>query len=237
MSNLNSRYIIKSSPTRTKFTEEYDNSEMSSISIKPEKHNLNFNNKNKPSTINNKKSNDNLKLKNNKNNSNHIIKHIDLNSSSINKKPVKNNKQQNKTKPKSQTAKPLKDKPSASITKNNKNKTKLGVKKPSTSVNKTLKNIKTVRNKNDFYCIRKLPFQRFVKQISQDISKNNNNDNFKFSKNAVNLLQAESENYIISLIEDAYLCTLHSKRVTLMIKDIRLARRIRGQNSMYFDFL
>lgn len=33
---------------------------------------------------------------------------------------------------------------------------------------------------------------------------------------------------MVGLFEDSYLCTLHSKRVTLMAKDMMLARRIRG---------
>ncbi|KOB86165.1 hypothetical protein PFDG_01798, partial [Plasmodium falciparum Dd2] len=43
-------------------------------------------------------------------------------------------------------------------------------------------------------------------------------------------LQTASEVYLVSLFEDAYLCSLHANRVTLMPKDIHLARRIRGRD-------
>lgn len=41
-------------------------------------------------------------------------------------------------------------------------------------------------------------------------------------------LQEATEAAIISLLEDANLCTAHAKRQTLMASDILLARRIRG---------
>ena len=34
--------------------------------------------------------------------------------------------------------------------------------------------------------------------------------------------------YMVHLFEDANLCAIHAKRVTLMVKDVQLARRIRG---------
>ncbi len=45
---------------------------------------------------------------------------------------------------------------------------------------------------------------------------------------AIEALQYSAEEYITQLLEDANLCAIHSKRVTIMPKDIRLARRIRG---------
>ena len=42
-------------------------------------------------------------------------------------------------------------------------------------------------------------------------------------------LQEASEAYLVGLFEDANLCAIHAKRVTLMPKDIQLARRIRGE--------
>jgi len=38
-----------------------------------------------------------------------------------------------------------------------------------------------------------------------------------------------AEAYLVYLFEDANLCAIHAKRVTLMPKDVQLARRIRGQ--------
>ena len=46
-------------------------------------------------------------------------------------------------------------------------------------------------------------------------------------------LQEAAEAYLISLFEDGNLCAIHTKRVTLMPKDIQLAKRIRGENISY----
>ena len=51
---------------------------------------------------------------------------------------------------------------------------------------------------------------------------------FRFTPQALQALHVSSEDYLIALFEDSYLCTLHASRVTLMKKDINLARRIRG---------
>jgi histone H3 len=67
--------------------------------------------------------------------------------------------------------------------------------------------------------IRKLPFQRLVREIAQDF------------KTAVLALQEASEAYLVGLFEDTNLCAIHAKRVTIMPKDIQLARRIRGERS------
>jgi histone H3 len=44
-------------------------------------------------------------------------------------------------------------------------------------------------------------------------------------------LQEAAEAYLIGLYEDANLCAIHAKRVTVMPKDIQLARRIRGKRA------
>ena len=51
----------------------------------------------------------------------------------------------------------------------------------------------------------------------------------RFQSLALQALQEAAEAYLVTLIEDSYLCTIHAKRVTLMQKDMRLARRIRGE--------
>ena len=50
----------------------------------------------------------------------------------------------------------------------------------------------------------------------------------RFQTAALLALQEAAEAYMVSLFEDSLLCTLHAKRVTLMPKDMALARRIRG---------
>jgi histone H3/H4 len=50
----------------------------------------------------------------------------------------------------------------------------------------------------------------------------------RFQPSALIALQEACEAAVVSLLEDAYLCTVHAKRVTLMPQDVALARRIRG---------
>lgn len=45
------------------------------------------------------------------------------------------------------------------------------------------------------------------------------------------LAQEASEAYLVGLFEDTNLCAIHAKRVTIMPKDIQLARRIRGERA------
>ena len=51
----------------------------------------------------------------------------------------------------------------------------------------------------------------------------------RFQGTAIMALQEAAEVYLVSLFEDGNLCAIHAKRVTLMPKDIKLARRIRGE--------
>ena len=73
--------------------------------------------------------------------------------------------------------------------------------------------------------IRKLPFQRLVRKIAQDLGKMN----MRFQSGAIMALQEASEAYLVGLLEDSNLCAIHAKRVTIMLKDIQLARRIREE--------
>ena len=45
---------------------------------------------------------------------------------------------------------------------------------------------------------------------------------------AVYALHEASEDYLVTLLEDANLLAIHAKHVTLQPRDIQLARRIRG---------
>ncbi|KAF2324640.1 hypothetical protein GH714_015863 [Hevea brasiliensis] len=71
--------------------------------------------------------------------------------------------------------------------------------------------------------IRKLPFQRLVREIAQDFK-----TDLRFQSSAVAALQEAAEAYLVGLFEDTNLCAIHAKRVTIMPKDIQLARRIRA---------
>lgn len=74
--------------------------------------------------------------------------------------------------------------------------------------------------------IRKLPFQRLVREIAQDCKAD-----LRFQSTAIAALQEAAEAYLVSLFEDVNLCAIHSKRVTIMVRDIQLARRIRGERA------
>lgn len=74
--------------------------------------------------------------------------------------------------------------------------------------------------------IRKLPFQRLVREISQDFKAD-----MRWQSTAMLALQEAAEAYLIGLFEDTNLCAIHAKRVTIMPKDMQLARRIRGERA------
>ena len=74
--------------------------------------------------------------------------------------------------------------------------------------------------------IRKLPFQRLVREIAQEFK-----TDLRFQGSAVLALQEAAEAYLVGLFEDTNLCAIHAKRVTIMPKDIQLARRIRGERN------
>jgi len=74
--------------------------------------------------------------------------------------------------------------------------------------------------------IRKLPFQRLVRELAQDFR-----NDLRFQSSAVLALQEASEAYLVGLFEDTNLCAIHAKRVTIMPKDILLAKKIRGDRN------
>ena len=81
--------------------------------------------------------------------------------------------------------------------------------------------------------IRKLPFQRLVREIASDseVIKSPLCGKVRFQSAAIMALQEAAEAYLVGLFEDTNLCAIHAKRVTIMPKDIQLARRIRGERT------
>ena len=81
--------------------------------------------------------------------------------------------------------------------------------------------------------IRKLPFQRLVREIASDseVILSPLCGKVRFQSAAIMALQEASEAYLVGLFEDSNLCAIHAKRVTIMPKDIQLARRIRGERT------
>ena len=67
------------------------------------------------------------------------------------------------------------------------------------------------------------PFHRLVRSICGGID-----GNLRFQSQALIALQESAEAYLTGVFEDSNLCAIHANRVTVMKKDMDLARRIRG---------
>ena len=74
--------------------------------------------------------------------------------------------------------------------------------------------------------LRRAPFQRLVREVAQDFK-----TDLRFQTSAVMAIQEACEAYLVGLFEDTNVCAIHAKRVTIMPKDIQLARRIRGERA------
>ncbi len=74
--------------------------------------------------------------------------------------------------------------------------------------------------------LRKLPFQRLVREITTNCFEKPGMG-FRWRAEALSAMQEASEMYMINVFEDANLCAIHARRVTIQPKDIELARRIR----------
>lgn len=69
--------------------------------------------------------------------------------------------------------------------------------------------------------IRKLPFQRLVREIAQDFK-----NDLRFQGTAITAMQEAAESFLVKLMEDTNLCAIHAHRVTIQPKDMQLARRL-----------
>ena len=74
--------------------------------------------------------------------------------------------------------------------------------------------------------IRKLPFTRLVREITQDFK-----TDMRYQREAIAALQEAAEAYLVGLFEDTNLCAIHAKHVTIAPKDIQLAGRICGERA------
>lgn len=89
--------------------------------------------------------------------------------------------------------------------------------------NRVQREIRKYQSSTDLL-IRKLPFQRLVREISQDFLAAP-----RFQSQAIIALQTAAEQYLTELFEAANLFALHAKRVTIMKNDIKAVRLIRGE--------
>lgn len=81
------------------------------------------------------------------------------------------------------------------------------------------------------FLIRKLPFARLVREVASYLQPEYE---LRWRDTAMEALQEAAEDYLVALLEDANLCAVHAKRVTCMVKDIQLARRIRGLSEAFY---
>ena len=88
---------------------------------------------------------------------------------------------------------------------------------------KLLYNVKQLQKKTT-NMIPKLPFRRVIRDIAREVTE----EDLKWQQSALDALQYCAEDYMTNIFTDAFACTEHAKRVTLMSKDLALARRIRG---------
>ncbi|KAG0377038.1 MAG: histone-fold-containing protein [Linnemannia gamsii] len=98
---------------------------------------------------------------------------------------------------------------------------------------KALREIRHYQKSTDLLLL-KAPFARVVREISNDfVSQVSLSDNIglRWQSAALMALQEATEAFMVHLFEDANLCAIHAKRVTIMQRDIQLARRIRGHHA------
>lgn len=72
--------------------------------------------------------------------------------------------------------------------------------------------------------IRKFPFPRLIRDFAQEFAAH-----FFFQSSAIEALQEASRAYLVGIFEDTNTCAIHAKHITIMPKDIKLAKRIRGE--------
>ncbi|KAB2575827.1 putative histone H3 protein [Lasiodiplodia theobromae] len=94
--------------------------------------------------------------------------------------------------------------------------------KPGTNA---LKEIRRYQRSTDLLLL-KLPFARLVREIALNLVPDG--EALRWQSQAIQALQEAAEAFLVHLFEDTNLCAIHAKRVTIMQKDIQLARRIRG---------
>ena len=76
------------------------------------------------------------------------------------------------------------------------------------------------------FLIKMLPFQRLVREIAVEVAQE-----MWFQSSALLALQEAAEAYLVGLFEDTNLCAMHARHVTIMPKDIQLARTIHGERT------
>ncbi|KAI4723680.1 histone-fold-containing protein [Aureobasidium sp. EXF-10727] len=89
-----------------------------------------------------------------------------------------------------------------------------------------LREIRKYQRSTDLLIL-KLPFARLVREVCISMAPAGSGI-YRWQSQAIMALQEAAEAFLVHLFEDTNLCAIHAKRVTIMQKDIQLARRIRG---------
>ena len=92
-----------------------------------------------------------------------------------------------------------------------------------------LREIKKYQKFDDKRLCAKAPLVRSIRHTIQELNKD-----FRISASSIDAIHEASEAYLVQMLEDANLCTIHAKRMTLMKKDVNLAMRIRGDDARSF---
>ena len=94
---------------------------------------------------------------------------------------------------------------------------------------RALKEIRKYQKSSDLL-IPSLPFSRLIREVAQSVLGSSMPD-IRFQSAAILALQEAAEAYLVTLFEDTVLCAIHARRVTIMPRDMQLARRIRGDRT------
>ena len=86
--------------------------------------------------------------------------------------------------------------------------------------------IRRYQKRFDFFC-RKLPFQRLMLEISDDMKAD-----LRWHGAVIIALQEASESYLVNLLEDSNMIAINAKHVTIMPKDMFLVKWIRSHHAM-----
>ena len=83
--------------------------------------------------------------------------------------------------------------------------------------------------------IKRSPFQKLIREIFQEFrvcpdGPGTPSIQVRFQSTAIAALQEAAENFIVGLFVDVNLLAIHAKRVTVVLRDVRLALRIRGDH-------
>lgn len=90
-----------------------------------------------------------------------------------------------------------------------------------------IRQIKFYQKTTDLLLLR-LPFTRVVKEIGEKFAPPDSSG-FRYTNQAIDVLQHAVEAYLVALFEDVNKAAIHAKRVTIRPEDMHLVRELRGR--------